>query len=173
MGTRSQGRPSPRPPGRGRIEACPGRIFHSSTGASPRPPGRGRIEACDMDCPQLRATTSPRPPGRGRIEALPSPGSAAADPGATEELQCGHDPEAVERSSPAIGDNPCRKLQCGHDPEAVERGGGGVEVRPGHASMRPRPGGRGEGRPLLRVPIGKQRLQCGHDPEAVERASPP
>ena len=36
-------------------------------------------------------------------------------------LQCGHDPEAVERRE-ANEDRAAREmLQCGHDPEAVER----------------------------------------------------
>ena len=85
-------------------------------------------------------------------------------------------------------------LQCGHDPEAVES-----DMRPpncglgrSEASMRPRPGGRGEPRRVGRRgkgmasfnaattrrpwrafervtrPTDGGKLQCGHDPEAVE-----
>ena len=63
------------------------------------------------------------------------------------------------------------KLQCGHDPEAVEsdveRGRRGLLER---ASMRPRPGGRGEELPTP-VPAPLSQLQCGHDPEAVESSA--
>ena len=110
-------------------------------------------------------------------------------------LQCGHDPEAVESRRVQPGDGRKAKLQCGHDPEAVERRIGKVGATwLEEASMRPRPGGRGEPRPSGCAPVGDgfnaattrrpwrderqegeilslDRLQCGHDPEAVENRS--
>ena len=88
---------SPRPSGRGRIEAPKTAAASESTARrSPRPSGRGRIEArrprssCDFLRPVLhglrvvaalkrgwdvgvrhRHSSSPRPSGRGRIEASP------------------------------------------------------------------------------------------------------
>ena len=35
-------------------------------------------------------------------------------------LQCGHDPEAVEKLRGEQLNEPLGTLQCGHDPEAVE-----------------------------------------------------
>ena len=41
------------------------------------------------------------------------------------------------------------------------------------ASMRPRPGGRGEVRQIVALRADRAALQCGHDPEAVERPRDP
>src|SRR5262249_14251450 len=86
---------SPRPKGRGRIEATPSWIAPNAANGSPRPKGRGRIEAPHHsgNCPHLlhvlhgrkavaalkhhshssrpsKLPRSPRPKGRGRIEAI-------------------------------------------------------------------------------------------------------
>ena len=60
------------------------------------------------------------------------------------------------------------ELQCGHDPKAVENFSECVRDAKGHcASMRPRPEGRGEPQDRLEQVL-HFRLQCGHDPKAVE-----
>ena len=110
-------------------------------------------------------------------------------------LQCGHDPEAVESPEiPLWQPGGTVLLQCGHDPEAVEsrdsrtsrrrtgrRFDAATTRRPWRAvrievaarctgaSMRPRPGGRGEIDSFNGVEALTALLQCGHDPEAVER----
>ena len=125
----------------------------------PRPGGRGEPGWSRRPAPScsFNAATTRRPwraPRRPRWQAR-------------QQLQCGHDPEAVEIRSTTASAPTSRQLQCGHDPEAVESLPGRSRRRtPTHASMRPRPGGRGE------PPGGRRRarrlLQCGHDPEAVE-----
>ena len=90
---------------------------------------------------RLPASMRPRPEGRGE----PVIASVAA---AKSQLQCGHDPKAVENDGV-----PRSRLNAG-------------------ASMRPRPEGRGE--PAGRKRRGPCRgLQCGHDPKAVENAPLP
>src|SRR5271167_2702875 len=61
------------------------------------------------------------------------------------------------------------KLQCGHGQEAVENGDTAADLSFRQmASMRPRPGGRGE-LPFAKVcKIQRSGLQCGHGQEAVE-----
>ncbi len=84
--------------------------------ATTRRPWRTSFKVRSCGC-LAKASMRPRPEGRG--ERHGQPGKAAHPT----QLQCGHDPKAVE--------NP-----------AVESAG-----RPGRASMRPRPEGRGEPRP--------------------------
>ena len=130
----------------------------------PRPGGRGEPPAAE-------------PRRRGDVElqcghdpeAVESTVSGCGVAQRAAALQCGHDPEAVESPHVPRRAKPCCcLLQCGHDPEAVEN-----PPRPpavcglGSASMRPRPGGRGERRPYAASAVAA-RLQCGHDPEAVE-----
>ena len=81
----------------------------------------------------------PRPGGRGEgLAALK--GITGGKP-----LQCGHDPEAVESTSIRNATPALKPLQCGHDPEAVESEPQRPRPRKQpFASMRPRPGGRGE-----------------------------
>ena len=113
------------------------------------------------------------------------------------ELQCGHDPKAVENDVARALDEPDGKqLQCGHDPKAVESSAPKVLIPEPHwcfnaattrrpwrtkrlcrncwvwldvASMRPRPEGRGERWESREREHGAScELQCGHDPKAVE-----
>ncbi len=170
---------------------------------------------------EAAASMRPRPEGRGEHR------TASRRRQSRSKLQCGHDPKAVEnrasawtswptrssfnaattrrpwRTDPA--GLPCRaapRLQCGHDPKAVENGSQGqvsLLGKCGHASMRPRPVGRGERHiavwPRRSVSVtasmrprpegrGERRswldwkgdaaqLQCGHDPKAVENAPLP
>ena len=152
----------------------------------PRPGGRGeQFLTGHPVVDRVRASMRPRPGGRGETSQKrggPTP----------QLLQCGHDPEAVERLRPTSAGCWCVSLQCGHDPEAVERRSdttyvpGGSMLQCGHdpeavespalgrrgrpaagASMRPRPGGRGESRSTVYL-WPPMMLQCGHDPEAVE-----
>ena len=61
------------------------------------------------------------------------------------ELQCGHDPKAVENLESQFEKCLLTELQCGHDPKAVENNSLATNyVLTQLASMRPRPEGRGE-----------------------------
>src|SRR5579875_347673 len=63
-------RPSPRPYGRGSIEASTDRAqLVAASRKSPRPYGRGSIEAFTAPPARERRPSSPRPYGRGSIEA--------------------------------------------------------------------------------------------------------
>ena len=95
-----------------------------------------------------------------------------------------------------IGRDRYPELQCGHDPKAVEnvrryfsgRGRARASMRPRpegrgepvatqaspatrEASMRPRPEGRGERHADGMRHVAGHWLQCGHDPKAVENRS--
>ena len=111
----------------------------------------------------LKASMRPRPEGRGELFGRRQPHAPII------ELQCGHDPKAVENTEKEPNTSSSWALQCGHDPKAVEN----KIQKDGltlifHASMRPRPEGRGERRRRRRSPSKDSRLQCGHDPKAVE-----
>ena len=144
------------------------RQSYSAASMRPRPGGRGETRHLHRaDATSRQASMRPRPGGRGEV---------AWSSWRLEfhwALQCGHDPEAVERRwASRCG---CRRgplLQCGHDPEAVERRCHALPrtIEVGHASMRPRPGGRGEPT-RTRPTVAPAELQCGHDPEAVESSS--
>ena len=158
----------PRPEGRGErrrltdMRSCPTRlqcghdpkavenlgrpVAHrpSSAGASMRPRPEGRGEQRDADVPgspTRRASMRPRPEGRGephdsRPRSYRQHGFNAATtrrPWRT----------ARRRASPV---DVASKLQCGHDPKAVEnaRTPAASSTASSRASMRPRPGGRGE-----------------------------
>ena len=144
---------------------------------------------CRQRC-GFNAATTRRPWRAGGVCKISGPSPS---------LQCGHDPEAVESAIAVVSANPASAtLQCGHDPEAVENrsvhgcrlsrrsasmrprpggrgepGGrcGGKAGREGQASMRPRPGGRGEPPTATADGLAGRQLQCGHDPEAVEKPS--
>ena len=137
------------------------RLESPSASMRPRPGGRGEASAGTASTPAspgFNAATTRRPwrVRRRRPRPLQGPG-----------LQCGHDPEAVERRRRAWRPRPSRASM------RPRPGGRGEETRgrppplPGGGSMRPRPGGRGEHE---QPPVVGHRsgLQCGHDPEAVE-----
>src|SRR5579875_989847 len=72
-------RPSPRPYGRGSIEASTDRAqLVAASRKSPRPYGRGSIEAFTAPPARERRPSSPRPYGRGSIEAATTPASSSA-----------------------------------------------------------------------------------------------
>ena len=87
-------------------------------------------------------------------------------------LQFGHDPEAVETEQHATRRRG-QELQFGHDPEAVETRGPDYRQKQSTplASIRPRPGGRGDGLNGRSHWTSHAALQFGHDPEAVETAN--
>src|SRR5262249_54511370 len=130
---------------------------------SPRPTGRGRIEADSPTFPQQRRVTSPRPTGRGRIEAdrtnphhgvfscrnlhAPQgvaelkPGAAVDEPGIPVDL---HAPQGVaELKRRGLNMHPVW-MQYLHAPQGVaELKRSRFGPRDPHESISPRPTGRG------------------------------
>ncbi len=193
-------------------------VYRQVASMRPRPEGRGeRLQRTTMRPLQccFNAATTRRPWRTRPAVAAPRPRRGCFNAATTRrpwrtmyqrsltadalQLQCGHDPKAVENHSIPSGQQPTNaSLQCGHDPKAVENARGNA---PRHAqlvdSMRPRPEGRGEpptsaccGPPrasfnaaTTRRPwrtrqdaAGQRRLrplQCGHDPKAVENLAQP
>ena len=180
----------PRPGGRGEHvgEAVPHGRWWCFNAATTRRPWRAS------------STTRPRPPPPalqcGHDPEAVESNYIRSHRASRAALQCGHDPEAVEsintqgggkcqasRFNAATTRRPWRALslshlfetsewlQCGHDPEAVESNADVPAAgQPALASMRPRPGGRGEHLRWPLVTSSRGTLQCGHDPEAVESA---
>ena len=129
----------------------------------PRPEGRGEPQSLVQVEADLGASMRPRPEGRGE-----PPLHDLKD--VAEQLQCGHDPKAVENEGTPQRAAAPPELQCGHDPKAVENEipdqflasllsgfNAATTRRPWRtvaafragragrgASMRPRPEGRGE-----------------------------
>ena len=89
------------------------------------------------------------------------------------ELQCGHDPKAVENAGRGLRFGHVRHpLQCGHDPKAVEnprRSRRPPSRRTGFNAATTRRPWRTRRRATTRR--GLPKLQCGHDPKAVENSS--
>ena len=85
----------------------------------PRPEGRGERDASALIAAPGAASMRPRPEGRGE------PRGDGCHVG-TEELQCGHDPKAVENLVPPPSTGRDSRLQCGHDPKAVENAAAGA-----------------------------------------------
>ena len=162
----------PRPGGRGERRRPPRPRHAAQASMRPRPGGRGerRVVALGVEAAatSFNAATTRRPwraivPQGVRRQALRRFNAAttrrpwratAVVVGRAERvvmLQCGHDPEAVESARACWRrSSACWTLQCGHDPEAVESGGSTANgVSRLRASMRPRPGGRGELSQLL------------------------
>ena len=105
-----------------------------------------------------------------------NPNASATPADAPRELQCGHDPKAVENDGPA---RPSADSEGGLRMRPRPEGRGeppdaravGPENEIPELRMRPRPEGRGElGRPLRRTSAARGELQCGHDPKAVENS---
>ena len=130
----------PRPEGRGERPCCAStRRGPASASMRPRPEGRGERSRRALGALGLLASMRPRPEGRGerqgrrRVGRRRDASNAATTrrPWRTDlaeiikqaglELQCGHDPKAVENDVARALDEPDgKRLQCGHDPKAVE-----------------------------------------------------
>ena len=144
---------------RGRDEAARSGCFNAATTRRPWRTDDFRRRGGRLDAGFNAATT--RRPWRTWFKTRPGGGKI--------ELQCGHDPKAVENASRIIlargtaGFNaattrrPWRTRSACKPASHVTR-----------ASMRPRPEGRGERRRNAVVQRARTRLQCGHDPKAVE-----
>ena len=120
----------------------------SSASMRPRPEGRGEpIEADPCDRPSFNAATARRPWRTNRRWPVRQPRL---------ELQCGHGPKAVENHVVTFAAGVTAALQCGHGPKAVENSNRRSVERGDarHASMRPRPEGRGEPRTVAYGRIG-------------------
>ena len=135
----------------------------------PRPEGRGERQWRSVNASRVVASMRPRPEGRGEPPAI-----RAEKVGHPNQLQCGHDPKAVENGLGLLDFGDGAQLQCGHDPKAVENRLDAFRVHDGGlASMRPRPEGRGELVLCRYLNAARNMLQCGHDPKAVENVNQP
>ena len=115
--------------------------------------------------PGFNAATTRRP---WRTKA-----ASMAEGGFGRRLQCGHDPKAVENGSSAPPGSPrrcCFNAATTRRPWRTTSGRSEVDGR-NHASMRPRPEGRGEPNSASAGRSSPAALQCGHDPKAVENTS--
>ena len=105
----------------------------------------------------------PRPEGRGEL-CYNEIGN-----GEQPELQCGHDPKAVENEQLLGLCGHAGLLQCGHDPKAVENAlvfctvSGGIRSFNAATTRRPWRTAR-----RMLYQWSEAKLQCGHDPKAVE-----
>ena len=155
----------------------------------PRPEGRGERQWRSVNASRVVASMRPQPEGRGEPPAI-----RAEKVGHPNQLQCGHNPKAVENGlglldfgaggtsfNAATTRRPWRTdwtrfgfttedwLQCGHDPKAVENlYYAAILTQHGTcfnaATTR---------RPWRTSMAGKRagiagELQCGHNPKAVE-----
>ena len=155
----------PRPEGRGEREGRPhgGRVGAASM--RPRPEGRGERRGTKTPWRRDRgfnAATTRRPWRTTTDCAVMLVGTKRFNAATTRR------PWRTSTFTATIG-LPFQ-LQCGHDPKAVENVTDLVILRkrPAGASMRPRPEGRGELGPVPQLVEGVNLLQCGHDPKAVE-----
>ena len=114
--------------------------MHTAASIRPRPGGRGDTWCIGYARPGLPMLQFGHDP-----EAVETSAGTSIRPTAHMRLQFGHDPEAVETSTRAPAKRQWR-LQFGHDPEAVETRPAGDAQGAGRltASIRPRPGGRGD-----------------------------
>ena len=178
-------RPRPECRGERRVERC--RRMPSAASMRPRPEfavenaGRPTCASADrrLQCGHDEfAVENGRARGAiaHRRDASMRPRRIRRGERAAAELGRGHErasmrPRRIRRGERC--DHACRAqptvaaLQCGHDEFAVENYSSMRSRSAGHASMRPRPEGRGEPATSWRDRLSDE-LQCGHGPKTVE-----
>ncbi len=154
----------PRPEGRGELRRPLRDLAVFDASMRPRPEGRGEPDEAGKSYLYFLASMRPRPEGRGEPRGWRSREHVAP------QLQCGHDPKAVENVD--LLEYPTF-LTAGFNAATTRRPWRTIEIaqwppRGMGASMRPRPEGRGEPPTCGRTARTEWRLQCGHDPKAVE-----